>query len=72
MDIYLLLFGGKVIFTSFRSENSVKNRFYGSIRKMVRLLNRIPKEKGNKKSKPIKYESILRVIELADEGFKDH
>ena len=39
---------------------------------MVRLLNRIPKEKGNKKSKPIKYESILRVIELADEGFKNH
>lgn len=56
----------------YRSENAVKNRFYGSIRKLVRLLNRLPKENGNKKSKPIKYESIVRVIELAEEGFKDH
>lgn len=42
------------------------------MRKIVRFINRIVKEKLEKKSKPIKYESILRVIEIAEEEWEDY
>ena len=48
----------------------MKNKFYGSIRKVLRLINKIAKEKIKKRSKPIKYESLLRIIEIAEEGWE--
>lgn len=36
--------------------------FYGSVRKLLRLLNRVAKQEIKKYSKPIKYESLTRII----------
>ena len=53
---------GRYIIKVFRSENFIKNKFYGSIRKVLRLINKVAKEEIKKRSKPIKYDSLLRII----------
>lgn len=49
-----------------RSENCVKNKFYGTLRKVVRSMNRIMSSQSGKKKKKIRYESVIRVIEAAE------
>ena len=39
---------------------------------MTRYINRVVKDEGLRKSKPIKYESILRVIEIAEDSWDSH
>lgn len=39
---------------TFRSQNTIKNKFYGNIRKIVRRLNKIGKENIKKSFKPIR------------------
>ena len=46
----------------FRSENSIKNRFYGNLRKLARKLNKIGKE-NLKLKKMLKYESVVKPLE---------
>lgn len=53
-----------------KSENSLKNKFYGSIRKVLRSINRIGKLNIKKFNKPIKYESLIRIMDAA-EGAED-
>lgn len=57
-----LLLVGRYVIEEFRSENFIKNKFYGSIRKVLRLINKVAKEEIKKRSKPIKYDSLLRII----------
>lgn len=38
----------------FRSENAVKNKFYGKVRKLVRKLNSICRERINRSNKPLR------------------
>ena len=38
----------------YRSENTVKNKFYGKIRKLVRRLNNICRERINRSNKPLR------------------
>ena len=45
----------------FRSENSLKNKFYGGIRKLNRKLNKVGKQKGRIK-KAIRYESVIKPL----------
>ena len=56
----------KVFSLKFRSENCVKNKFYGTLRKVVRSMNRIMSSQSGKKKKKIRYESVIRVIEAAE------
>lgn len=51
-----------------RSENSLKNKFYGALRKALRKINRIGKETIKKFNKFIRYESLIRVMDAAEGG----
>ena len=64
MDWILLLVLWKVTFSPYRSENSVKNKFYGSIRKTLRKINDFGRKYSSAFSKPIKYETLIRVLDL--------
>ncbi len=44
----------------------MKNKFYGTLRKVVRSMNRIMSSQSGKKKKKIRYESVIRVIEAAE------
>lgn len=48
-----------------KSENCVKNRFYGSLRKALRKMNRAAKNLVKKFKKEVKYESITRIIDAS-------
>lgn len=45
-----------------RSENNVKNHFYGAVRKLVRKINAVKKKERMKPSKPFKEQLILKII----------
>ena len=47
-----------------RSENSLKNRFYGSLRMVIRKVNKIEREKKFKCKKSIKSDSLIKVLSL--------
>lgn len=51
-----------------KSENCVKNRFYGLLRKALRKMNKVAKNLAKRFKKEVKYESITRIID-ASEGF---
>lgn len=55
----------KVNHSSFRSENCLKNKFYGSIRKLIRKMNVWGKENKMLK-KEIKYESVIKPLEFEE------
>jgi hypothetical protein len=40
MDLYRITIERKVLYILFRTENSVKNKFYGFVRKFIRTMNR--------------------------------
>lgn len=61
---------GKVLHVLVRSENAVKNKFYGKVRKLVRKLNNICRERINRSNKPLRDESIMRIIDI-NEGFEN-
>ena len=46
-----------------RSENAIKNKFYGTLRKLLRKVNEAGKSHIQKFSKPIKYEALMRVLD---------
>lgn len=46
---------GRFIYALFRSENSIKNRFYGLVKKAWRQLGRVEKIKKIKGAKSIKF-----------------
>lgn len=46
----------------------MKNKFYGAIRKALRRINRTGKEHVKKFNKPIKYESLIRIMDAAEGG----
>ena len=48
-----------------RSENSLKNRFYGGLRRLIRKINKIECQYKMRKSKPLRYESLLRILEYS-------
>lgn len=58
--------GKYALFKLFRSENSVKNKFYGTLRKMTRKINEVGKKFIPKFTKRLRYESIMRVLEVQD------
>ena len=53
----------KVLLCLFRSENNVKNKFYSSLRKLVRKMNKTRKIFFKKYTKEIKFESVSRVLD---------
>lgn len=63
MEKYIVELPNEVQFFLLRSQNTIKNRFYGNVRKIVRKLNKIGKEKISKSFKPIREKSIIRIIE---------
>ena len=52
---------------NFRCENSIKNKFYGNVRKTIRKVNSCGKKNIPKFPKPIKFQSLMKVL-LAREG----
>ena len=52
-------------FFHFRSENCLKNRFYGGLRRIIRKINRVEKVYKMRKSKPLRYETLLRVLDYS-------
>lgn len=44
----------------------MKNKFYGTLRKAVRKMNKVIRIQSVKKKKKLRYESVIRVIEAAD------
>mgnify|MGYP000905488205 CR=1 FL=1 len=53
----------KVLLYLFRSENNVKNKFYSSLRKLVRKMNKTRKIFFFFYTKEIKFESVSRVLD---------
>ena len=53
----------KYLFFLFWSENCLKNRFYGGLRRIIRKINRVEKLYKMRKSKPLRYETLLRVLD---------
>ena len=51
-----------------RSQNSLKNKFYGEVRKILGLLNKVNAQVLKKRTKPIKYESLIRIFTIAEDG----
>lgn len=51
-----------------RNENLAKNRFYCALRKYLRVVNQFLKGKAkrSKNQKEVKYESIIRVLEVRE------
>lgn len=47
----------------FRSENCLKNRFYGGLRRLIRKINKVEKDHKLRKSKPLRYETLLRLLD---------
>ena len=45
-----------------RSENDVKNKFYGTLRKFLRKINHVGKAQTPNFSKELRYESIMRIL----------
>ena len=50
-----------------KTQNYIKNKFYGTLRKTMRKINEIGKNNFKRFSKPIKYDALIRVLE-AKEG----
>lgn len=46
-----------------KSENSLKNRFYGVLRKIIRKIAKIEKDMKPKPRKPIKEKQIMTILE---------
>ena len=46
----------------------MKNKFYGEIRKILRVLNKLSVQILKKRSKPLKYDSLIRVFNIAEDG----
>lgn len=53
-----------------RSENSLKNKFYGELRKLIRRVNQLGRDNIPDFIKEIKYESIVRILQ-GNEGMLD-
>lgn len=54
----------------FRTENCVKNKFYGGLRKTVRSLNMLYRSACHKSKKEIKFKSIMRIFEYAEGRYR--
>ena len=61
---------GKTIL-SFRTDNCVKNHFYSKLRKSIRKLNKVIHDSFKKEFKDIKITILYKLIEAADEKFKN-
>ena len=51
-----------------KNHNNLKNKFHGGLRKVVRYLNKMKRLLVKKNSKPLKYSSILRIFQIAQDG----
>ena len=51
-----------------KNHNKLKNKFHGGLRKVVRYLNKMKRLLVKKNSKPLKYSSILRIFQIAQDG----
>ena len=47
----------------FRSENLLKNRFYGGLRRIIKKINKVEKGLRVRKTKPIRYETLIRILD---------
>ena len=56
----------KVTIKLHRSENNIKNRFYGKLRKFIRVINEVPKNVLFKSRKPIKQEMIIKILSKSE------
>lgn len=45
-----------------RSENHVKNRFYGILRRTLNAVKKI-NSKNDRKDKPLKYQTLIKILE---------
>ena len=54
----------------YRHDNCLKNKFYGEVGKILRLLNKLSVKVLKKRSKPLKYGSLVRVFNIAQDGGK--
>ena len=56
---------GKYMILSFSSESKIKNRFYGMVRKITKLLNEGIKGLKSKQVKKINQNSISRILKYS-------
>lgn len=61
----------KVSNITFRTDNCVKNHFYSKLRKSIRKLNKAIHDYFKKEFKEIKITILYKLIEAADEKFKN-
>lgn len=57
---------GKYQIVWFRSENCLKNRFYGAMRKILRRMLRAFREEKEKCKKKLNQDTIIKVLESQD------
>ena len=61
------IFHREVLIIKYRSENSIKNKFYCIVRKFVRKINKIKVIYNKNKSKKIKFKSICKILQANEE-----